>query len=671
MPKADVHLDSLRPIDTRVGYGSLGRGGDLGYEHKRVTVQGRGYSHSLSAHPPARLLFHVEGRYSSIRCEVALNDDVPQGRSHADFLIFADGRQVAAASYVQAGHPPHSLHAEIAGAQLVELVVQSSRWEFCHAVWLDPFLEQDGVITRPATLVDCLGRAEITLPHPRPHARRCIATVVSPGFEALADDMLGSLYANGHCREAVLVVFALCGGDGCARVAAKYNGVFVPCRPVASVNPMSKALLYSVARVVDAEQFLCLDADMLILGSLNPVFAALEACPDGCLLAAREGNGQGLQNLSHAFSQVYRGSEQDQQRFLASPEEASYPLVVNDGLFAGTRAALLSLDGVIRSIPELSRWVDQRRDIWWRNQFVFNLALAKLRCGVELDGAYNVQLHVQDVKLSRSSSGMEAEWRGRPARVLHFSGVGRRKYPEWMGHYARVADPLAGPGGGDGYEQFLTALRAWVGRFGTNVLAWSFYGTSDARGARVADRDVFPLLALLHYLVRSEGAVRVLECGTAKGVSAACLASAVAHRSSPRVVTFDPYPHAEREPLWASLPAPMRACIEPRNVDSLAGMTQALELEETYDLALLDSIHTEEHVWEEFQLAARLVCPSGLILIHDPVYVGGTVGKALDRITTAGYAVTRLWCAEGTAKEDDGLGLAVIENRCRKRKRQL
>jgi predicted O-methyltransferase YrrM len=657
------YLDSLKLIQVRVGYGNLGLRGELGYENKHVCVQGRGYDHALSTHPPARLLFHLGGHYSTFRCDVALNDDVPAGASHADFLVFADGRQVGAAPYVQAGGPAHSMISAIAGAQLLELVVESSRWEYCHAVWLDPRLETHVGQPHVTALADCLGRAEISLPNPRPRARRCIATVLSPGFESLADDMLGSLYANGECHDALTVGFVLGESDACARVIAKYKGILVPCKPAARINPMSKAIVYSVARVIDAEQFLCLDADMLVLGSLLPLFATLEACPEGALLAVREGNGHGLQTLAHSLWQVYGGSERDQQEFLSAPEEAAYPLVVNDGLFAGTRAALVALDGVIRSLPHLSLWVDHRRDMWWRNQFAFNLALAKLRCGVELDSSYNVQLHAQDVQVTQSPGGMNATFRGRPVRVLHRSGVGRRKYTESMGQYARVADPLAGSGSGTGYEQFLKALRGWVGRHGTSALAWSFYGTSDAKGARVKDPDVFPLLAALHYLIRSNGCVRVLECGTARGVSAACLASAVAHRENPRVVSFDPFPQPEREELWAALPASMRDCIETRPVGSLEGMTEAIERNECYEAALLDSIHTEEHVWQEFQLAARLVCPSGLILIHDPRLVGGTVDAALQRIESEGYGVTRLWCAAGGVSEDDGLGLALIENR--------
>jgi hypothetical protein len=131
------------------------------------------------------------------------------------------------------------------------------------------------------------------------------------------------------------------------------------------------------------------------------------------------------------------------------------------------------------------------------------------------------------------------------------------------------------------------------------------------------------------------------------------------------VVTFDPAVQPEREELWAALPEAMRTCIETRAIGSLEGLTAALEAGERYDAALLDSIHTEEHVWAEFQLASQLVCPGGLILIHDAVYIHGTVAQALQRIEAAGYGVIRLWTAMTGVREETNLGLAVIENRCR------
>ena len=662
-----IYLDALPFISHVVGYGTLGMSGSLGYEDKAVTVRGYPYRHALSAHPPARLRFQLDGRFPGFRCSVGLNDDVPAGRSHANFLVLADGRRVAAANFVSAGEAPRSLCADITGAHILELVTQTSQWEYSHAVWLDPQVGEAMVQAQPNVVVDCLRRAEIVLPQMPPLTGRCVATVISPGFTDLLDDMLGSFYANSCCQDALVVVFALNADAACVAVAAKYHAQLVRCRPIGRINAMSKSILYSAATMVEAEQFLCLDADMLVLDDLRPVFAALEACPEGAILACREGNGRGwhkFSNLNHALCSVYGGRQNDWHQF-GSPasQEGAYGLVVNDGLFAGSRSALLALDGVVRAMNGAATWIDERPDIWWRNQFVFNLALARLGCGVELDGVFNVQLNSHDVEFSEENGRFLAIWSGRPARVVHFNGLGRNKAPEWRNRFASVPDPLAAKTGQDYYGEFIAGLRAWIGRYGLQKLTWSFYGMSDARNAKVSDPSTFPLFGLLHYLIRTNGCVRVLETGTACGASAACLASAVAHRSGGKVVTLDPSPQAERHALWAALPAAVRDCIEERNVGSLEGMAAALQACERYEGALLDSLHTEEHVWAEFQLAVRLVCPGGLILVHDAWYAGGTVHGALRRIESAGYNVVRLWTADAGVPEDDHLGLAVIENR--------
>jgi predicted O-methyltransferase YrrM len=668
-PFAQAHvvwLDDLPLSHAVVGYGALGMRGSLGYENKQVIVGGRHYPHALSTHPAASLIFRPGGRFSYFTCMVALNDDVPQGRSWADFSVLADGQLVAFASRVVAGAPPQPLRADIRGAQRLELRVRTDCWEFCHAVWLDPQLIEAGAESGADKLIDCLGRAEITMPAIAPQAERCIATIVSPGFSELLDDMLGSLNANGLCQDAILVVFAVNPDEECLRVINKYGAHMIGCRPLAEVNKNLKVVLYSSARFFNAKYFLCLDADMLVLGDLRPVFNALEATAENSILVCRENWRRQFQNLEQALIELYYGQASDFERLLPDLSgENNFPLVVNDGLFAGSRSALLEIDAFIRGWSEARVWMDERPDISWRNQFVFNLALARLRCGVELDPTYNVQLNTQEVEMIWSDGRLQATWRGRKARALHFNGNGRGKYQEWRSQFARVTDPLIGAGCGDGYAAFLTALRGWVGRYGVRALAWSFYGLTDGSDARVRDPGTMPLLALLHYLVRANGCVRVLESGTAKGVSTACLASAVSHRAGGRVVTFDPAPHAERLELWAALPASVSSCVEQRLTGSLEGMTAALECGERYEAALLDSLHTAEHVWSEFQLASQLVCPGGLILIHDHRYTLGTVDRALERIQASGYGVVRLWAAESGVNEDDQLGLAVVENRCR------
>jgi predicted O-methyltransferase YrrM len=657
-----THLDELTPLQARVGYGRLGTEGELGYEGKEVTVRGARYRHALSTHPPARLLYHLGAAASRFRCRVALNDDVPAGAS-ADFAVAVDGRTVATAYDVAAGEPPRAVEASVAGGRLLELLVTTSRWDWSHAVWLDPEIDGAPAHARAATAADCLGRAEIELPPDLPPAGRCIATVASPGFDHLLDDMLGSLAANGGCGDARVVVLLLGADPACERVVAKHRALPVTCRPRAPVNVGSKALLYSIAHVVDAERYLCLDADTLVLGDLSPLFAAVDACPEGSVLACREGNGGGYRDLAHILGHAYAGADGDVARILGEDRgEGAYELVVNDGVFAGSRAALLGLDAAVRAMPGAVGWLDERPDVGWRNQAVFNLALARLRCGVELDPSYNVQLHTSDVRVERRLDPPRVTWQGRPVRILHVNGHGRNRHPRLRGLYARVDDPLAGTGDGDLYAAFLSALRGWAGTHGTRALTWSFYGNRDAASARVRDPSMLPVLALLHYLVRAQGCVRVLETGTARGVSAACLASAVAHRDGGRVVTFDPWRAEERAELWGRLPEPMRSSIEERPVDSVAGMQDALAAGERYDAALLDSIHSEEHLGAELALARELVCPGGLILVHDAAWIDG-VRRVLAQAQRDGYGVVRLLASDCGVREEDGLGLAVVENR--------
>lgn len=658
-----MYLDSVKLLQMHVGYGDLGMYGSLGYEGRQVWVRNQHFQHAFSTHPPARLRFHVDGKFASFACQVALNDDVAAGVSHADFSVIADGREVANEPYVQSGEPPRPLVADISGAEYLELVVRTSRWENSHAVWLDPQVDESSA---PVThLFDSLSRAEMIVSERLPRADRCIATVVSPGFEHMLDDMLGSLYANGCCPDALVIVFVLNGNDSCESVIRKYGATAVRCHSRAGLNPMTKAVMYSTARVIDAKYYLCLDADMVVLGDLRPVFSTLEALPEGRILVCREGNSHQANHLGHAIGSIYGGGMKDLRQLEVTAEEQAYSLVVNDGLFAGDQSALRALDGSIRAIPQACAWVDGHSHVKWRNQFIFNLALARLQCGVELDPLYNVQLHVQDVDFYERGSKLHATWRGREPRVLHFSGGAKRKYPQWQGRFSATSDPLAGKTVGDNYAVFVEALRAWLGRHGLNALAWSFYGLTSGDNAAVKDPSTFPLLASLHYLIRSNGCVKVLETGTARGISSACLASAVAHRSEGRVVTLDPFLHAGREELWATLPESFQSCIEQRQVDSIAGMQAAIDAGESYEAVLLDSLHEAEHVWAEFQLAVNLVCPGGLILIHDATYKGGTVPATLARIEADGYNVVRLWSADGGVAEDDHLGLAVIENRRR------
>ena len=133
-------LDHCDLTDAKVGYGELGRDGRLGYESKRVEINGEFRIHSLSAHAPSSMKFAMDGRYTHFCCQVALNDDVPIEATTADFFVFADKRLVASALNIGSGNVPRQIAADIRGARELELVVEHHQSDCCHAVWVDPIL---------------------------------------------------------------------------------------------------------------------------------------------------------------------------------------------------------------------------------------------------------------------------------------------------------------------------------------------------------------------------------------------------------------------------------------------------------------------------------------------------------------------------------------------------
>ena len=63
------------------------------------------------------------------------------------------------------------------------------------------------------------------------------------------------------------------------------------------------------------------------------------------------------------------------------------------------RVSHYALDDLIRAMPQAANWVDDPvAKVPWRNQFIFNLALARGRMGVELDSRFNIQLNSEAVE---------------------------------------------------------------------------------------------------------------------------------------------------------------------------------------------------------------------------------------------------------------------------------
>lgn len=456
-----VRLDDLEPVHVAVGYGELGRRGSLGYEDKRVCVAGTLYLSALSTHPTSSVRYPIPSGASRFDCMVAINDDSAGHDTYADFTVLCGGLVVAEVADVRSGAAPVPLSVDLDGATELELVTHTTAWAHCHAVWLEPTLgSANGSATAPPTkavIADPLRRANLRVPQGIPRVARAVVTVASAGFEQWLDDLLGSVRAFGGCRDALLAVLLLGDAPEAAAVAERWGAVVVPCEPLRPLDPTSKAVLYSVGRLLPAERIVCLDADMLVLADLEPLFATIDALPPESMLACSEGNEHGLADLGVALDLAYGGGP-DPPFFSRSGPHAHYPLVINDGLLAGSRAGFLALERQVGSLPGVLDWVDARPDIRWRNQFAVNVALAAHGWVTELDPRWNVQLHAQDVEIE----GGTARWRGADVRVLHFSGHGKQRLGSFR-ESVRAATGIAALADTGRLEEALSAYRQLSG----------------------------------------------------------------------------------------------------------------------------------------------------------------------------------------------------------------
>jgi len=427
-----MHLDSLALLRREVGHGCLGLYGAMGYEGRRVVVDGVHYEHALSAHAPSRLEFDLRGRFKGLRCRIAFTDEVTPQRTSATFTLLGDGRTLADVVDFNAGEASRELRVDVSGVDRLTLAVSTGRWEMCHSVWLDPELEIDGGPVEIECLPDCLYQARIRIPTP-PQAERCIATIVSPGYAGFLDAMLRSLRIHGNCLDALVAVFVVDGDEECRRVVARHNAFLVDCESAAPISASVKSVLYSAARVINAEKFLCLDADTLVVGDLNPLFQALDGHPADAILAAPDSYLNSISGtLSECLVRFYKGQEADLEFLLDTPAQAAdYALIVNDGVFAASRTAMLALDRTLRDMaPRAKEWMDRDLHAVARNQFLFNLVLARLGCGVALDETFNLLPAARDLTFEGDALTVRVSSEGRQATIVHFAGNGRHRYSE-------------------------------------------------------------------------------------------------------------------------------------------------------------------------------------------------------------------------------------------------
>lgn len=315
------------------------------------------------------------------------------------------------------------------------------------------------------TLIDPLHRVEIprynSVIKSKAVPSLAIWTMASQNFDGLLDSMLGSLRERGELSAipgAQVFVLNMGNDEACRNVIYEHalaglDVWDVPCRALARPNPMLKAAMYAAAEIVEADYYLCLDADTLVLRSLLPLWEQLRAAPKHKVLCAQDANGDyhwanmdfKVNTTGEYLAAVYDlwlpTFEAHWAKQGVPPSAIQY--VCNDGVFGGSRQAMLQLAQTLHSwMPRERAFLDSHHI---RNQLLFNLALAKNDAFARMDDLFNVQVHAVKENLEENANSLiwhHEDGVKQPA-IVHFTGYMKRMFPALQNHFRLATQPIA------------------------------------------------------------------------------------------------------------------------------------------------------------------------------------------------------------------------------------
>lgn len=448
-----MRLSSHNVEYSNIGYGEVGFDGKLGFSDLYVSVANRHYSNALGAHAPSKITFALPQGMQNFSTYVALNDTA-EPNAMADFLVYADDELIAATHSVRYGDAPRLLEGELYGAKKVHLVANTTHWPGCHTVWIDPFVTRQ----EKPNIIGVLGDIHIPIDISIEYCDTCIAVIVTEGYESMAEAMLGSLWDNGGCRDASILIITDKNNTSCQYLASKFNAMIKYIHRVPRDTYIIKSLAYSVARMIRANNYIVLDVDMIVNNSLNPLLSSIGVVPPSHILICKEQEGQSQSTLSSGidtYAHPYFGMHGDMAKLKVTPQMSQSCPVFNGGVMAGTREAFLGLESAMRDLMPFSGYWERQEvynpdsiKVKWREQGVMNAALARTGKWSELSGIYNCQLAVSNHPFELVHGAPTAIIDNQQATIIHFNGIVGRSHYHTITHNYRDGDkkPFGTPG---------------------------------------------------------------------------------------------------------------------------------------------------------------------------------------------------------------------------------
>lgn len=189
-------------------------------------------------------------------------------------------------------------------------------------------------------LEDCLGQSELPLVPVAVAEPVCLVVLSWPGQAALLEECLHSLTQAMEYRKVAVAVLTF-GDEESHFVAMRDKVRVITCDPITACA--GRGPLFSAARLLRADKYICFDSQAVVEGSLFKIADALDALDENSLMVVAA-------DEDMSSSRPYRKPLAEETLEMGQGALTLAYTAWSPRLFAGHRAALLALDETIRRL---------------------------------------------------------------------------------------------------------------------------------------------------------------------------------------------------------------------------------------------------------------------------------------------------------------------------------
>ena len=418
-----MKLDECNILKKEIEYGELGIDNNPGYEII-VSVNSNYIHHYISAHPNSRLMYEIPKEAKYFSCKIALNDS-SDINSLANFEIKIDGQ-----TNFHSKHLPKNkiepVEIFLDNNKTIELICEYEGSNICHALWIEPNVStevpKNSICTFNTTLIDnsCFLSKKFDY---------CVTSYFDENnfkyFECLVNQI--KKFSSIDCK---FVIF-------CEEWIFKYSDFLkehdihvISFKDKTKVEIaekktgfLNKSVLYSVAKYINSDKYLLIDADIICTNDIKILFD--QVINESTLYVTRDAHTEGLSFgdiITEPWS-AYKGTPKCKEILRLTPNEINDDFIMNSGVIAGQRKALLGFNSCLRNILPLSEfYFNENKLVGLREQAVANLATIKYNDFEILHKKFNLQVLWEEVILDCFKDQLSSISQDFSPLFVHFNG---------------------------------------------------------------------------------------------------------------------------------------------------------------------------------------------------------------------------------------------------------